>query len=141
MNKLPALLLLTGLVTTLAACSAFDPKQTKPYCGAPVEFHTVKLVDATGYEMQEDKIAAALQKEVGNYRLVTDKPVQIPRDYAFWKRDQIKGIAGAKSEAASWGCNLLVLLEVKAARSGVSVQARNEDRVWMVYVGTVTGSP
>jgi hypothetical protein len=131
----------TGLAATLSACSAFDPRNTRPYCGEPVDFHSVRLVDMTSYNLQEDKITAALQQELGSYRLVTDKPVQIPKDYAYWNRDQIGGIAGAKSEAASWGCNLLVLMEVKAARSGVGDQARNEDRVWMVHVGTLAATP
>jgi hypothetical protein len=119
----------------------FDSKNTNPYCGEPIDFQAVRLVDMTGFDMQQDEISAALQKELGSYRLVTDKPVQIPRDYAYWNRKGIKGISGAKSEAAAWGCNLLVLLEVKAVRTGVNVQARNEDRAWMVYVGTITGSP
>lgn len=125
----------------LAACSAFDPKNTNPYCGAPIDFHRVQLVDLTAYNMQQDKINEALQSRFTNYRLVTDKPVSIPRDYAYWKRNNIKGIAGAKSEAAAWGCNLLVLTGLEAARSGVGVQARNEERVWRVLVGTVSNSP
>ncbi len=130
-----------GLAASLAACSAFDPKNTNPYCGEPIEYHRVQLIDLTGYDMQEDKISAALQSKFGNYRLVTEKSVEVPRDYAYWKSNNIKGIAGAKTEAASWGCNLLVLTGVKAARSGVGVQARNEETVWLVLVGTVSQSP
>jgi hypothetical protein len=145
MSNLRRSLTLTGLAAALAAslsaCSAFDPRHTRPYCGEPVDFHTVRMVDMIRYNMQEDQITAALQQELGSYRLVTEKPVQIPKDYAYWNRDQVSGLAGAKSEAASWGCNLLVLLEVKAARTGVGDQARNEDRVWMVHVGTVAATP
>jgi len=116
----------------------FDPKNTNPYCGESINFNQVELVDMTAFDLQEDKITAALQAKLGNYRLVTEKPVQVPRDYAYWNSRNIKGIAGAKSEAAQWGCNLLVLMEVKAARTSGGVQARNEDRAWMVHVGTVS---
>jgi len=142
MNRLHSLTLMIGMIALLGACSAFDSKNTNPYCGEPVDFHRVHLIDLTAYDMQQPEINAVLQKELGsNYRLVTDKPVQIPRDYAYWNRDNNKGIAGAKAEAARWGCNLLVLTEVKAARTGVNMQARNEDRIWMVLVGTVSGTP
>ncbi len=142
MNKFHFTVLLLCIAALTSACSAFDPKNTKPYCGESIDFHRVRLIDLTAYDLQRDQIDAALKKELGSsYRLVTDKPVQIPRDYAYWNRGNINGIAGAKSEAAQWGCNLLVLTEVKAARSGVGVQARNEDRVWMVLVGTVSSSP
>lgn len=139
MNKrqLFAYLAAAGLV--LGGCSAFDPKKTNPYCGAAIDFHRVMLVDMTSYDMQEDRISQALRAQLGEYRLVTDKPVQVPRDYAFWNRNNIKGIAGAKAEAASWGCNLLVLMEAKAARASVGgLQGRTEDRVWLVHVGTVS---
>lgn len=123
----------------LGACSAFDPKNTNPYCGEAIEFHRVLLVDMTAYGMQEERVSQALREQLGEYRLVTDKPVQIPRDYAYWNRDNINGIAGAKAEAASWGCNLLVLMDVKAARAGVGgLQGRTEDRVWLVHVGTIS---
>lgn len=142
MNKLNLMACLAGTTLMLAACSAFDPKNTNPYCGERIDYHRVLLVDMTSYNMQEDKVSQALQQKLGNYRLVTDKPVQIPRDYAFWNRDNIKGIAGAKAEAAEWGCNLLVLMDVKAARSGVGgLQAPVEDRVWLVHVGTVSETP
>jgi hypothetical protein len=138
MNRLHPWALLVCAVAVLGACSVFDPKNTNPYCGEAIDYQRVQLVDMTSFDMQEDEINAALQARFGSYRLVTDKPVQIPRDYAYWNRNKISGIAGAKTEAAQWGCNLLVLMEVKAARSGVGVQARNEDRVWMVHVGTVS---
>ena len=122
----------------LSACSAFDPKNTNPYCGPAIDFHRVLLVDMSSSNMQADQVSQALQQKLGSYQLVTDKPVQVPRDYAYWNRNNIKGIAGAKSEAAGWGCNLLVLMEVKAARSGVGgLQANTEDRVWLVHVGTI----
>lgn len=141
MRKLHFTVLLLFAPVFLAACSAFDSKNTNPYCGAPIDYHRVQLVDLTAYDMQQDKINAALQSKFGNYRLVTEKPVQIPRDYAYWNSKNIKGIAGAKSEAAAWGCNLLVLTGVKAARGGAAGQARNEERVWLVLVGTVSQSP
>lgn len=130
--------LLFCISACLAGCSAFDSKNTNPYCGEPIDYHRVQLVDLTTYDMQQDKIEAALQSKFGNYRLVTGKPVQVPRDYAYWKSNNIKGIAGAKTEAAAWGCNLLVLTGVKAARSGLGDQARNEERVWLVLVGTIS---
>jgi hypothetical protein len=139
MNKRQLSAFLTGAALMLGACSAFDPKNTNPYCGEAIDFHSVLLVDMTAHNLQEQRIAQALDEQLGEYRLVTDQPVQIPRDYAFWNRGNIKGIAGAKAEAAEWGCNLLVLLEVKAARSSVgSLQGRTEDRVWLVHVGTIT---
>jgi len=141
MNKLHFTALLLCISAGLAACAAFDSKNTNPYCGESIEYHRVQLVDLTPLDMQEDKINAALQSKFGNYRLVTEKPVQIPRNYAFWKSKNLKGIAGAKTEAAAWGCNLLVLTGVKAARGMSSVQARNEERVWLVLVGTVSNAP
>ncbi|MDZ4728474.1 MAG: hypothetical protein SH820_00830 [Xanthomonadales bacterium] len=138
MNRLHLSTLLVCTVAVLGACSMFDPKNTNPYCGESINFNQVELVDMTAFDLQEDKITAALQAKLGNYRLVTEKPVQVPRDYAYWNSRNIKGIAGAKSEAAQWGCNLLVLMEVKAARTSGGVQARNEDRAWMVHVGTVS---
>jgi hypothetical protein len=121
----------------LGGCSVFDTKNTNPYCGESVKYQTVELVDLTSFEDAEDRLDSLLRSKFDNYRLMTEKPLQIPRDYVYWNRKNIKGISGAKSEAASWGCNLLVLMEAKAARSGVGVQARNEDIVWMVHVGTV----
>lgn len=141
MNRTRFTALLLCLSASLVACSAFDPKNTNPYCGEPIEYHRVQLVDLTAYDMDTNAIDTALKSKFGNYRLISEKPVQVPRDYAFWNRNNVKGIAGAKTEAASWGCNLLVLTGVKAARSGVSVQARNEDQVWLVLVGTVSNSP
>lgn len=139
MNKWQLPAYLAGAALLLGACSAFDPKNTNPYCGEAIDFHRVLLVDMTSYNLQEERISQALREQLGEYRLVTDKPVQIPRDYAFWNRDNIKGIAGAKAEAAEWGCNLLVLLETRAARSTVGgFQGRTEDRVWLVHVGTVS---
>lgn len=137
MNKWQLNFCLSASSLVLASCSALDPKNADPRCGDPIDFQQVRLVDMTAYSRQEDRFEQALQAEVGNFRLVTESPVQIPRDYAFWNSQSIHGIAGAKSEAASWGCNLLVLMEVKAARKGVGgLQSRVEDRVWMVHVGT-----
>jgi hypothetical protein len=139
MNKRQLPAYLAGTALLLGACSAFDPKNTNPYCGEAIDFHRVRLVDMTSYEMQEERISQALREQLGEYRLVTDTPVQIPRDYAFWNRGNIKGIAGAKAEAAAWGCNLLVLMETKAARSTVGgLQGRTEDVVWLVHVGTIS---
>lgn len=126
----------------MGSCSMFDSRNNYPYCGEPIDVSQVQLADMSAYNLQESRIQAALQEQFGNYRLVTDKPVQVPRDYAYWNRDQVNGIAGAKAEAAEWGCNLLVLMQVKAARRGVGgLQAPSEDRVWMVHVGTVSPSP
>jgi hypothetical protein len=139
MNKRQLPAYLAGATLLLGACSAFDPKNTNPYCGEAIDFHRVLLVDMTSYNMQEERISQALREQLGEYRLVTDKPVQIPRDYAFWNRDNVKGIAGAKAEAAEWGCNLLVLLETRAARSSVGgLQGRTDDLVWLVHVGTIS---
>ena len=138
MTRLHLSTLLACTAAVLGACSAFDPKNTNPYCGESIDYQQVVLVDMTSFDLQEDQINAALQAKFSNYRLVTAKPVQIPRDYAFWNSNNIKGIAGAKTEAAAWGCNLLVLMEVKAARSSVGKQARNEERAWMVHVGTIS---
>ena len=124
----------------MAACSAFDPKKTNPYCGSKIDFQAVHIVDLTSYRNPDEQLSSVLRQQFPNYRLVTEKPVQIPRDYAYVNRDNIKGIAGTKSEAASWGCDLLVLMEVKAARTGIGVQARNEGKAWMVHVGT-RGAP
>lgn len=141
MNKWQLSVLLAAGSLVMGSCSMFDPKSTHPYCGEPLDFQQVRLVDMTAYDMPEDRMMQVLKSEVGEYRLVTDKPVQIPRDYAFWNSSAVNGIAGAKSEAASWGCNLLVLMQVKAARNGVGgLQSRVEDRVWMVHVGTVSPS-
>jgi hypothetical protein len=137
MNRLHLSTLLACTVALLGACSAFDPKNTNPYCGEAIDFQQVQLVDLTSFDMQEGEIRSALQAKFGSYNLVTEKPVQVPRDYAYWSSQNISGISGAKSEAAQWGCNLLVLVEVKAARTSVGKQARNEDRAWMVLVGTV----
>ncbi len=138
MNRLYLSVPLVCVFAGLASCSAFDPKSTNPYCGEAIDYQQVMVVDMTSFDMQESTVSSALQAKLGNYRLVTVKPVQVPRDYAYWNSRNINGIAGAKSEAAQWGCNLLVLMEVKAARSSVGKQARNEERAWMVHVGTVS---
>jgi hypothetical protein len=139
MNNWQLLFCLAAGSLLVGSCSMFDSRNNYPYCGEPIDVHQVQLVDMTSYNQQESRIETALKEQYGNYRLVTDKPVQVPRDYAYWNRNQVNGIAGAKAEAAQWGCNLLVLMEVKAARATVGgLQGRTEDRVWMVHVGTLS---
>lgn len=125
-----------SLASLLGACSMFDPKNTNPYCGESIPIQSVQIIDMTSYQNPDAQLDGVLRELFEDYRLVTEKPVQIPRDYAYQNRNNVTGIAGAKSEASQWGCNLLVLMQVKAARTGVSVQARNEDKAWMVHVGT-----
>jgi hypothetical protein len=137
MNKWLRLPLHLGTLLIVTACSAFAPENTSPYCGASISYQSVQIVDLTSFRNPGEQLDSVLRDQFENYRLVTDKPVQVPRDYVYWNRKNIKGISGARSEASEWGCNLLVLMEKKAARTSVGVQSRNEDVAWMVHVGTV----
>src|SRR5690606_17489254 len=98
MNKRRLSILLATGSLVMGSCSMFDSRNNYPYCGEPIDVSQVQLADMSAYNLQESRIQAALQEQFGNYRLVTDKPVQVPRDYAYWNRDQVNGIAGAKAE-------------------------------------------
>jgi hypothetical protein len=137
MNKWLRLPLYLGTLAIVPACSSFAPENTNPYCGASISYQSVQIVDLTSFSDPEAQLDSVLRERFGNYRLATENPVQVPRDYVYWNRKNVKGIAGTKSEASQWGCNLLVLMEKKAARTSVGVQSRNEDVAWMVHVGTV----
>ena len=119
----------------VAACSSILPKPPEPVCGAGIHRGSVKVLDMTAYRMDQERIAAAVEEEVGGYRLMTDEPVWIPKRSASGEGAYSGSIATVQSIAADWGCNLLLLLDTKMARTGVMVQARNEDRVWLVHAG------
>ena len=118
----------------LVSCSS-NLLKPEPVCGASIATVSVMVLDMTGYEMQEDKIAEAVRKQAGAYRVLTEKPVWIPKRDVSGDSGEMSSLAGIRSIAADWGCNLLVLLEVKMGQTGLKVQSRNENRVWLVEAG------
>jgi hypothetical protein len=135
-------LALAGLLasTALAACSTNILKGPEPVCGAPIDRSAVLVLDMTGYEQQQDKITKAVQEQVGAYKVMTDGPVWIPKKNASRKSRSPASIVRVQSIAADWGCNLLILLDAKMARTELKTQARNEDVVWLVQAG-MRGAP
>lgn len=123
------------LLTACSTVSKILPGTPEPVCGSAIDRGAVLVLDMTGYRMQEDRIAAAVEARVGSYRIMTDEPVWIPKRSADRVRQQSSSIVSVQSIAADWGCNLLVLLDTKMAQTGVMVQARNEERVWLVHAG------
>jgi hypothetical protein len=47
----------------------------------------------------------------------------------------LSSLVGIRSIAADWGCNLLVLLDVKMGKTGSKLQSQNSDRLWLVEAG------
>jgi len=125
---------------TLMACSSNILKGPEPVCGAPIDRSAVRVLDMTGYEQQQDKITKAVQEQVGAYKVMTDGPVWIPKLSSSRKSRSPASIVHVQSIAADWGCNLLILLDSKMARTELKTQARNEEVVWLVQAG-MRGAP
>ncbi len=138
-------LVLVGLLAlislgSLVACSSNILKGPEPVCGPGIERSAVLVLDMTAYNQNQDEIAKAVQEKVGAYRLMTASPVWIPKKGSSRKMKSTASIVRAQSIAADWGCNLLILLDSKMARTEVKTQSRNEDVVWLVQAG-MRGAP
>ncbi|MGH8035448.1 MAG: hypothetical protein ACREO9_09495 [Lysobacterales bacterium] len=127
-------LVLAFAFCALVSCSS-NPLKPEPVCGPGIAQVAVMLVDATGYEMHQDKIAEAVRQQAGAYRLMTAKPVWIPKKGVSGNSGEFSNLVGIKSIAADWGCNLLVVLDVKMGKTGFKLESRNEDRIWLVEAG------
>lgn len=122
----------------LASCSSVSsiiPKPPEPVCGSAIDRGSVLVLDMTGYRGDEARIDAAVRERIGDYRILTDEPVWIPRTTVHGNGEYAGSIATVQSIAADWGCNLLLLLDTKMARTGMMVQSRNEERIWLVHAG------
>lgn len=119
----------------LAACSSLLPKPPEPVCGEPIDRGAVRVLDMTPYRRDQSRIAAEVSERVGEYRIMTEEPVWIPRLSATGTGDYAGSIATVQNIAAKWGCDLLLLLDTKMDRTGLLTQARNESRVWLVQAG------
>lgn len=128
------------VVMALSACSSNILKGPDPVCGAPIDRGAVMVLDMTGYEQRQDEIARAVQEKVGSYHVMTDSPVWIPKQGSSRKSRSSASIVHVQSIAADWGCNLLILLDSKMARTEVKRQSRNEDVIWLVQAG-MRGAP
>jgi hypothetical protein len=127
---------LVGVLAALAlvACSS-NPFAPDPVCGPGINPGAVLVLDLTGYEQDEGRIAQAVQKRVGAYRVMTESPVWIPKRSSVGKSGNSGSIASVQAISADWGCNLLLLLDSKMARNELKKQSRNESRVWLVQAG------
>jgi len=119
----------------MVACSSNIFKGPDPVCGPRIERSQVRVLDMTGYEQNQDEIAKAVQEQVGGYHLMTQTPVWIPKNSSSGKMRSAASIVQVQSIAADWGCNLLILLDSKMARTERKRESRNEDVVWLVQAG------
>jgi hypothetical protein len=122
-------------VIALGACKSNILKSSDPVCGPRIKSYSVKVVDLTPYEPSEALIAAAVREQVGNFQFMTDEPVWIPKRTSAGDYNNTGKIAGVQSIAAEWGCDLLVLLDVKMTKNDLRRQSRNENRTWLVHAG------
>lgn len=118
----------------LGSCST-NILKAEPVCGPSIAQVAVMIVDATGYDMQSDKIAEAVKQQAGNYRIMTEKPTWIPKKGVSGNSSELSSLVGIRSIAAGWGCNLLVLMDVKMGKTGSKLQSQNSDRIWLVEAG------
>lgn len=123
-----------ALSWVLVSCSS-NVLKPDPVCGPSIAQVSVMIVDATGYEMQRDKIDAAVKQQAGSYRIMTEKPVWIPKKGVSGNASELSSLVGIRSIAADWGCSLLVLLDVKMGKTGSKLQSQNSDRLWLVEAG------
>lgn len=128
-------------VCTTAGCSSILPKPPEPVCGPGIDRGSVLVLDLRAQRGDPARIDAAVRDRVGDYRIMTDEPVWIPKRSASGESEYAGSIATVQSIAGDWGCNLLLLLDSKMDRTGVMVQARNEDRVWLVHAGRRGSGP
>lgn len=132
-------ILLTVTVSGCSKVASLLPDGAEPVCGSAIHRGSVRVLDMTGYKMDEDAISAAIEAEVGAYRIMTDEPVWIPKRSVHGEGAYAGSIATVQAIAGDWGCNLLVLLDTRMDRTSMRTQSRNEERVWLVLAGR-TGS-
>ena len=122
-------------VVALGACKSNILKSSDPACGARINSYAVQIVDLTAYDLSDGQVASAVREQVGNFQFMTEKPIWIPRRTMAGDDHKSGKLAGVQAVAAEWGCDLLVLLDVKMAQNELRRQSRNESRVWLVHAG------
>jgi hypothetical protein len=122
-------------VITLGACKSNFLKSSDPACGARINSYSVTIVDLTPYDLSEGQVAAAVREQVGNFRFMTEEPIWIPKRSMSGDIHSSGKIAGVQAIAAEWGCDLLVLLDMKMAQNELRRQSRNEGKTWLVHAG------
>jgi len=129
------------LLLLLSSCSSIIPRPADPECGNSIPLYAVLVLDVTTYNRREDLIDDAVRQRVGSYRIMTDEPLWIPRKNLSDVTGSAGRITDVQSISAGWGCNLLLLLDSRAARTGLTAQSGEEGVEWLVHAGRREAAP
>ena len=98
-------------------------------CGDRIQARDVQVVDLEPFADQEDQFYEELDKSVGDYMLVTQKPVRVRS-----RGSNAQTAKSARESAATLGCDLVVLLGYQVVETRWQGKVTPE-RWLMVHMG------